>query len=216
MKVYSKLAALFASGSLLIAGAVTPASAASIMTEAFLANVRPNIDFLDRSSRLALDHSRNGGIRSFAHDEAREQTFTANALVAYTQTNTISGAVAAIGDDTAVAVPSAGGVSFAVPDLTTGRSVALDVPEPPLTVTRAAPPPGSTLLPAGQADLDRLSRLNGRAFDALYRSTQWDALRQLATLYASYVQNGDDPSLRALSSRELPKINLRLTELRKL
>ena len=102
-----------------------------------------------------------------------------------------------------------------VDNLLTGRSVALgslaplDTAAPVVTV--APRDPG--LLPAGTDDLNRLRDMNGIAFDALYRSTQLDALRQLSTIYRDYIQNGDDDSLRAIAQRELPKINHRIAEL---
>ena len=75
---------------------------------------------------------------------------------------------------------------------------------------------GSQLLPSEQNDLARLSAMSGRDFDALYKATQLDGLRQLATLYRDYAVNGDDPALRAMSARELPVVNRRIAELRRL
>ncbi len=72
---------------------------------------------------------------------------------------------------------------------------------------------GAGLLPANRDDIERLKSLTGRQFDALYRSTQQDALRQLATLYRDYATSGDDPALRSLASSELPKVNRRLEEI---
>jgi predicted outer membrane protein len=213
MTMKTGLAGLLASA-LVFGALVSSANAASVETEAFLANVRPNVDFLDRSSRLALTQSANPRLRAFARNEAIEQTITANSLVAWSQTNTTRGAVGAVAPDgTIVTAPVA---LATVPvqvgeDVLTGRSVALDVPVPVAPNTS-----GATLLPAGQTDLDRLTALKGRRFDALYRSTQADALRQLQTLYASYIQNGDDPDLRAMARIELPKINKRIVELNRL
>ena len=233
MKTKIKLATLFATGSLLLASASVPAFAASVMTDAFVANARPNVDFLDVSSRLALDHSGNPRIRAFARSEAREQTITANSMVAWVQTNTRAGAVAAL-DPTPVAGPLAPvadlatvpldvasnvtiGVTNGVGDVLTGRSVAIDDPFAVLTpVPRRVAPVGAQLLPAEQNDLARLQALSGKSFDALYRSTQDDALRQLAVLYRDYSRNGDDPALRTLATNELPKINARLSELHRL
>ena len=231
MKSSALLAGVVASASLLaLAG---PAACASPATDAFVANVRPNVDFLDRSSRLALDKSSTGAVRAFAHREAMEQTVAANSLVAWTQTNTargedvalgrpLQGSVAAppapAGDLAAVPFGIAGDVTNGVGDLVTGRSVAIDRP---LTVTPNATAPdaptlGGRLLPAGADDLSRLQAMSGRQFDALYRSTQLDSLRQLATLYRDYAANGDDPALRAMARRELPRINARIVGLRRL
>jgi predicted outer membrane protein len=214
MKINAKLALLFATGSLVLA-TVASANAASVMTEAFLANVRPNVDFLDRSSRMALTNSESSRIRTFAHDEAMEQTITANSLVAWMQSNTTPGAIGAVVVPGQIIPDAVGLATLPVAiggDLLTGRSVAIDVP----VAVSAAPDHAHDLLPAGQADLDRLSAGHGRPFDALYRTTQLDALRQLQTLYSGYVQNGDDPALRAIAVGELPKINRRISELRRL
>ena len=214
MKINPKLALLVATGSMLAAIAV-PANAASVMTEAFLANVRPNVDFLDRSSRLALTNSANGPIKTFAHNEAVEQTITANSLVAWTQSNTARGAIGAV-VVVGQLVPGTVGVAT-MPltvgsDVLTGRSVAVDLP----VAVSTTPEENHSLLPAGQTDLDRLAARHGRSFDALYRTTQADALHQLQNLYASYIQNGDDPDLRSMAAIDLPKINQRLAELRRL
>lgn len=199
------------------------ASAASQATDAFVANVRPNVDFLDRSSRLALDKSKGAAVRSFAHSEAMEQTIAANSLVAWTQTSTARGEAVALGEPVSgalaplaeiAAVPL--DVTNGVGDLVTGRSVAVDRPLVVTRMPREAATPGDTLLPAGAQNMSRLQDLGGRQFDALYRSTQLDSLRQLATLYRDYATSGDDPSLRALSVRELPRVNARIVGLRKL
>jgi predicted outer membrane protein len=229
MTSITKLAALVATGSLLFAGASVPALAASAATEAFVANVRPNVDFLDRSSRMALDSSKSARVKAFAHSEAIDQTVTANSLVAWSQTHTASGEAIALGTVPAdgplapladlataplgVASTVTTGVTNGVGDVLTGRSVAIDNPLAPLTVTRTPDPSSAQLLPSDRDDLSRLSGLSGRRFDALYRSTQSDSLHQLATLYRDYIQSGDDPGLRAIAVRELPKVQRRLTEL---
>ena len=218
----AKLATLLAASSLLVVGAISTASAASPVSEAFLANVRPNVDFLDRSSRLAMTQSSSPRVRAFAHSEAKEQTITANSLVAFQSAN---GDIALVGPATGlgtgaltpvvglatlpldVAANLTTGIGDNVGNVLSGRSVAIDNPLAPRPV--GAQP----LLAAGADDLVRLQTMSGRDFDALYRSTQTDALRQLATLYRDYIQNGDDDALRALASRELPKINVRLREL---
>lgn len=227
------LATVVASASLFaLAG---PAAAASPATDAFVANVRPNVDFLDDSSRLALDKSTSPAVRAFAHGEAMEQTIAGNSLVAWTQTNTVRGEDVALGEPLPGAIPAplapigtlvdvpfgvVGSVTNGVDDLVTGRSVAIDRP---LTVTpgarnvdRDAPTLGGSLLPANAKDLSRLRSMSGREFDALYRSTQLDSLRQLSVLYRDYDANGDDPALRALAHRELPRVNARIVALRKL
>ena len=81
------------------------ASAASLLTDAFLTNANQDIDFLDRSSRFALDNSKSAKVKAFAHDQARDQTLTANKIDDWIQAD-LGGQVA------------------------TGRSVALDNASP--------------------------------------------------------------------------------------
>lgn len=215
MHFNARVAALLAAGSFSLAAMVLPANAASIISEAFLANVQPNIDFLQRSSRLALDHSSNRGIRAFAASEAAEQANAAHEMTAWIRTNTLRGTIGAV-DVNGTVVPSPVDVATvpvaATTDLMTGRSVAIDAP----VAINTAPEAARQLLPAGQTDLDRLAIREGRSFDRLYRGTQRDALRQLSTLYAAYIQNGDDPTLRTMAAEELPKVNRRIAEMRRL
>ena len=231
MKIITTLAGIAAAGTLFAAGALTPALAGSAQSDAFVANARPNVIFLDESSRMALDKSPSRSIRAFAHTEAKQQTIAANSMTAWTQTNTARGEAVAIGGPVAVsplgpvtdlafapldvATGVTAGLANGVGDVVTGRSVSIDTP---LTVTRPASgaPVGSQLLPAGQDNLSRLSAMSGRGFDALYKSTQLDALDQLKTLYSGYAANGDDPALRAIAVGELPKVRARLVELRRL
>jgi len=75
---------------------------------------------------------------------------------------------------------------------------------------------GHVLTSSQATDLQRLSQLNGPQFDALYRSTQFDSLRQLATLYSDYAVRGDDPGLRSLARSELPKVKKRIWEIERI
>ena len=214
-------AALLASGVVLAAGASAPALAGSAMSDAFVANAASNVDFLDSASRLALTKTRNVRLRAFAHDEAMEQTLTGNQFVAWTEVNTH----AAVAQERPAAAPVATvdqlaaepldvaanvtrGVTTGVGDVLTGRSVAV--------AGQPAPVVASTPLPADRHDMDRLRAASGRDFDALYRSTQRDSLGQLATLYRSYIASGDNPALRAIAQRELPRVEHRLDQLRRL
>ena len=81
----TKSTPLLVAGVLLAAGANLPAHAASANTEAFLANVTANVDFLDRSSRLALDNSKSIKVKDFARAQAKDQTLAANAIFDITQ-----------------------------------------------------------------------------------------------------------------------------------
>ncbi len=241
----SKLALLLASGCLLLGGA--PAMAASAQTDAFVTNVRPNVEFLDISSRLALGKAANPRLRAFAHEEAEEQTIAGNSLVAWAETHTPRGeAVALSGGGAAVVTAPVVGVVNGVGDgvnqvlsplgsvgavaavpldvaggVTNGVGTVLGAPVVAVVPGAAVVAPqgpliGAGLLPANREDMDRLKSLDGRQFDALYRSTQQDSLRQLATLYRDYAANGDDPALRAIATGELPKVNRRLEQIGRL
>ena len=219
-----KMALLVAVGAVALTGAA-PAFAASAATDAFVANVHPNVDFLDNSSRLALQVSTVTKIRAFARDEATDQTLAGNQLVAWTQTETAPGLAVATGApeigkvvDGGLVTPAmeapfavADGVTTGVGDVVTGRSVAIDTSIAAPTVTRT-PAPG-TLLPSEETDMSRLRALSGRRFDAFYRITQTDALRQLATLYTDYLRDGDDPALRTMAVHQLPIVRHRLLQL---
>ena len=189
MKMSVALSVVLCSGTLFFAGACAPAFAASKTTEAFLADVNPNIDFLDRSSRMALDNSKSPRLREFARGEAREQTLAANTLYSWNDTEKQQIVAANVGPD----------------GLVTGRSVAIDQP----AAVAAFPP-------ASQEDLDRMYGMTGQEFDDSYKTTQISALKQLVVSYQEYITNGDEPALKALATSELPKINRRLAELRKL
>ncbi len=236
-----KFALLFASSYLAFVGS---ALAASPQTEAFVTNARPNVNFIDSASRLALDKATSPRLRTFAHEEAEEQTIAGNAFVAWAETHTARGEVVATGGGAASIVTNpVGGVlngagagvgqvlsplgpvgAIAAAPLTVAGSVTNGVGTAvdetvagvlPGTVAPASSGPliGAGLLPANREDFERLKSLSGRQFDALYRSTQQDALRQLATLYRDYEANGDDPALRSLASSELPKVKRRLEEI---
>ena len=178
-----KSSALLAAGCLSIACAAAPARAASPATEAFLANVIPNVDFLDRSSRMALTNSTSVRVKEFAHGQAAEQTLAANAI-----------------DDLTKGAPGA------MEQLQTGRSAAIDG-QPARVIDNC--------LPLGQEDLDSIEGLNGVEFDEAFRAKQRDALNQLKTDYETYLANGDDAALKAIASKELPKIRTRLAILSK-
>jgi predicted outer membrane protein len=72
------------------------------------------------------------------------------------------------------------------------------------------------LLPAQVSNLKRLSASQGSSFDKLFVSTQMEALVQLQILYRDFLQNGTDPGLGAIATRELPKLEQTISELDKL
>ncbi len=231
--------ALLLTSTCLLLGA-SPTLAASSQTDAFVTNARPNVNYLDQSSRLALDKTGSPRIRSFAHDEAVEQTIAANAFVAWAETHTPRGEAVALGGGVAVVTDPVGGVlngagagvgqvlsplgpvgAIAAAPLTVAGGVTTGVGDAaggvlPGAVVPRGPLIGAGLLPSDRENMEHLKSSDGRQFDALYRSTQQDSLRQLAILYRDYAAHGDDPSLQALAASELPKVNRRLEELSRL
>ena len=188
----ARLGAVFITGVVVVIGLHTPASAASPVTRAFLDNLLPNVDFLDRSSRFALTNSMNARVHEFAFNEAKEQTLAANVLDEWSQGNKVASVTPASVDGDR---------------LITGRSVAVEGQ----TAT-----PVDERLPHGQEDLNSLEGLSGSAFDEEYRAKQLDALRQVQSDYQDYIAKGDDPVLLGIASRELPKVRRRLALLGKI
>ena len=184
-----KLSAALVVGGLSLAAIQTPAFAASAMTNVFLNNALPNVDFLDRSSRFALTNSKSARVKDYAHAEAANQTRAANAF------------------DDWVSADTRPQVAAVEAPLQTGRSVAIDGQTAPTVDNR---------LPMGQEDLDSIEGLNGQEFDDQYKAKQLTALSQLETDYADYIAKGDDPVLLGVAGRELPKVRKQMAELRKL
>jgi predicted outer membrane protein len=205
-----KISSLMMTGALLLAAAQGPAHAASVATNLFLNNLVPNVDFLDRASRFALENSKDARLRAFAHDEAAEQTNAANAVDDW-----ITADKAAMVATTAPATmaPATTAPALNAEGLATGRSVAIDRPAPKAA---AAPLPTDPRLAMGQEDLDSLEGLEGKDFDTEYKRKQRDALGQIETDYRTYLSQGDDPALLSIAKSELPKIEKRIAELGKL
>lgn len=185
---------------LFVAGA-SPVFAASSVTRTFLANLVSNVDFLDRSSRFALDNSKNARLRAFALSEARDQTPAADALYDWT--------LADAHPMTASAEPAK--------DLDTTPTGSTKPLWPPLAITDVKSDGKSDdRVPLGQEDLDSLEGLEGMAFDAEYKEKQRGALEQVEADYRDYLAKGDDLALLALAKRELPRIAKRRAALGKI
>lgn len=194
----TKSSAVLLAGAFMTIGAHAPAFAASPITEWFMANAEPNVDFLDRSSRMALTNSKNTKIRAYALSEAKDATLAANTLDLWIENRASAKAAVASADTGA---------------LQTGRSVAIDGQTQPAATFV---PIADARNPAQQEDLDRLFGLEGKEFDDLYKAKQIDALSQLRQDYADYVVKGDDPALKAAAVKELPKVEDRLALLSKM
>ena len=174
------LSAAALAGALVAAGA-GPAMAVSSRTKDYIANVQPNINYLNAASRLALTRSPSPRLRGFAHRVALNQTIAGNSVVAWEQLNSYTpghqGGRNGSDNGAQEGRSSASGSNGSGSNANVGR-----------------------LLPSDSKDLDRLQSRQGHSFDALYRTTQLDSLRQLTTLYRGYIDRGDDDNLRATQS----------------
>ena len=196
---------------LIIAGVlgVIQTADAGALTNSFIANVKPNVEFLGRSSKLALAKSKNAKIKRFAELMANRQAIAANSLTAWWQANTAEGSAAALGttDRSVVDLDPLGLVKKPAP------SQEKNAEEPPLNTdvpilsTRMPASMPSNLLPAQEADYRSLMETNGPAFDKFYAVAERNSLRQLAALYRDYAAQGDDPALRSISEVQLPRVN---------
>ena len=186
-----RLAAAALVGMLALAG--SPAFAASPMSNAFVANVKANLDFLAKAGDLGRTRAGTEGAKAFAEAEAADAARSDVAL--------------------AEAMPSSGTTKLASADsdvLMTGRSVAIDVP------VGGMPKAANGRSPLGDKDLAALAKLSGKKFDDALWLKQLDALSQLRADYQAYADDGDDPALGALAERELPKVEARLRALTKI
>lgn len=191
-------ASLFVISAVAVMGFVSPCSASSAETDAFVANTRLDALFLEKSSRLASDHSDDPQLRSFAAEEGT----AADDLIAD------------VGRRFVPEVAQTTSITVASNEIVTGRSAAVDREQ---ASDRFAPPVGTgALMPAAIITLDHLASRHGQAFDMLFKATQIDALRQLAGLYNAYSLTGDDAALRQLAKTQLAATNERIAEIGRL
>lgn len=183
----------------LVAAGAVPALAVSSRTKAYLSNVQPNINYLNAASRMALKRSSSARLRGFAHRVALNETIAGNSLVAWEQLNSYTPGNQS-GDGDGNGNGNAGNRQQA--GLSSGRS--------------SSDSNTGRLLPSDSKDLERLRSRQGRSFDALYRTTQLDSLRQLMTLYRGYIDNGDNSTLKSNAQRQLSTVKQRIAELGRL
>ncbi len=161
-----------------------PANATtSPITDAFVAATTPAYEALRRADALALAA---GGARlqRFARDDDASQADASDALLAWEQAQVRA-------DKAAAQTPTIDGLG---PLLYPFNSVVF-----PFSVHGHADTDGY------RATLAQLSAVRGADFDALYAEKQAATLRRLIEVYIDYIKNGDDPGLRLLSIRNLPR-----------
>lgn len=195
-------------GLLLASGAGTSAFAASITTEQFIATIEPTIAYLDASSRLALQASKNGRVSAFARAEARDATAMSDGVAAWRETDVREAAEAASAPSLDRLGPVAGVLSVPL-DAAAALNRGLASPVAPLASK-------SDLDAAQRQDLTHLAALDGADFEAFYASTEQAALLRLTRALKDYVLNGDDATLRRLAVRNLPRVESRLAAAKRL
>ncbi len=194
MKVRFCLMAVFSAAVLAL-----PAAAEEITPAQYVANVRQHVAFLDQASKLAADRASHDKLRSFAKAQAEEQEAVSKDLQVWEAGQPTGGLTSPM----AVASTEDGGLATTSDTLITGRSAAIDQKDDTGVLMAS---PGVVVMP-------QLSNLKGESFDELYETTQATSLKELQGLYEAYSMTGNDPALRALALRELPRVKQRIAEL---
>ena len=188
--------------------ALTPTKAATITSDAFVATARPTIEFLEAAGRLASAQADSARVRAFGRREVESQDGALETLAEWRRAD----AAALERDKTAPSLdhlgPLAGVLAVPYGALADATSIAT----PPLTPL----PSADRLRAVSGQDLARLAALRDQAFVDFYAATQVDALRRLEAAYKSFILNGDDPILRRLAVKALPKVERLLAEARRL
>lgn len=175
-----------------------PVRAASTTTEVFVAAVVPKIAFLRASAELAETHAGHARWRGFARTEIRDQALAEGDLDRWR-------GVERSRDARDAAASTLDGLGPVANVVTTPFAVIADAASrvsPPLTPL----PSADRAEAANQVELRRLAALHGAAFDAAYSADQADTLGPLARLYKDFIVNGDDPTLRKMAVRNLPRV----------
>ena len=175
---------------------VASASAATIR---FIAVATTTSNFIDQSSRLAIDMSPSPNIRGFARQAILEENRTHNVMTAWAD----------------VAQPMLSGRSAYAPGAIAGTPLAIAVNNGiAVSGERILPTSDGTAVTADQfAMLNQLSNLRGRDFDGAYLRQQIDAHQRLLAAYQTYATSGDDAALRRMANAEIPRLQSDLRRL---
>ncbi|MEA2832240.1 MAG: hypothetical protein QOG66_442 [Methylobacteriaceae bacterium] len=178
------------------------AASASPTTVRFIALATTTSNFIDQTSRLAMNVSSRPGIRGFARQAIVEENRTHNMMTAWAE----------------VAQPLLSGRSAYTPGVTAGAPfspLALAV-NSGLTASgeRIVPASDGTAVTGDQfAMLSQLSNLRGRDFDRAYLRQQIDAHQRLIAAYQTYATSGDDAALQSMAKAEIPRLRRDLSRL---
>jgi predicted outer membrane protein len=179
--------------------APTYAASASPATIRFIAVATTTSNFIDQSSRLAIDMSPTLAIRSFARQAIIDENRTHNTMTAWAD----------------VAEPMLSGRSAYSPGVVAGTPLGFAVNSGlAATGDRILPTTDGTAVTADQfAMLNQLSNLRGRDFDGAYLRQQIDAHQRLVAAYQTYATSGDDSALRRMARAEIPRLQSDLRRL---
>jgi predicted outer membrane protein len=180
-------------------GYAAPASPATVR---FIALATTTSNFIDQTSRLAINLSPSPGIRGFARQAIIEENRTHNTMTAWAD----------------VAQPLLSGRSAYTPGVMVGAPfspLALAV-NSGLTASgeRIVPTSDGTAVTGDQfAMLNQLSNLRGRDFDGAYLRQQIDAHQRLIAAYQTYATSGEDAALQSMARAEIPRLRRDLSRL---
>lgn len=172
----------------------------------YVAAVRQNVVFLAEASRLAEQRSASDKVKAFARREASDEQRVADNLKFWETERGLS----AFAPSMLMASNDVETITETADAIMTGRSVAVD-PNAASEWTR--PESGVAMVSPGVLVIPQLTRLEGDAFDALYKKTQSIALQELAGFYEAYSLTGKDATLKAIALRQLPIVKQRLADL---
>jgi predicted outer membrane protein len=218
MKKYMALAALVVTVS-------APAMAQTMDGGTFRQMATQADAFEIAASRLAMDRSRNAGVRSFAQNMIASHSQTSQALnggravysgsgewLGTTGTGALAGAgVGALMGGPVGAVVGAGvgataGAVAGSPQRDVGTTGSVSAP---MRLGVALPPEKMTML-------NELASASGPQFDRLYGRYQRTAHEETLNLYRTYAQNGRDPALVTYAQSVVPHLEQHLAEARRL
>ena len=176
--------------------------APSAITVRLLAVALPTLDALERSSAMAVDRA-TPRLRTSARRAVIADRIVADALAPFA-------APAAVGPDPLdVAAAQSAQVGAAA------DTILANLPRLLQTSGSRAVAADAAIAAAGASDLAVLGGLTGQAFDETYDAMQRENLSRLLSVFRDYVQNGDDPTLRAIAVHALPKIKARLAAMQR-
>jgi predicted outer membrane protein len=214
MKKYLALSALMAAiASPATAQMAAPAAMGAPMSSAQFRQMAMASDFFEiESSRIALQKSRNPGVRSFANMMIQDHSATSAALGGGRPMmsggpvgGAVGGAAGGAASGAAAGGAAAGPVGAAVG---AGVGAATGATAGAVGGTVGMFAPGGAALDPRKADmLNQLAAARpGPGFDRMYMTMQVAAHQEAVALFSSYAQSGYDSGLRSFAAQALPAL----------